>query len=157
MRKIKSYSLSLKGTLSFCFHSLLLLCYHTKTHRQWGIMFVFSIFYCHFFPPPHTSLLFLVLSSSHFSRETFCHLSEPLLLFFLPFLCHLYVRLFCSLPLWCSVQAMFHFLFRSLTSPFSSHSFSILSAPLYPWEKPSTKKHPKVSLLYHYQRCFSIT
>lgn len=81
----------MKRSLSFCCRSrtgtpLLLLCYHKKTHRRWWILFVFSIFSCHFSrppppSPPHlvicASLFFLVLSSSHFSPQTFLICLSP--------------------------------------------------------------------------------
>lgn len=143
MRKRKksySHNSSLKGSLSFCFHShartpLLLLCYHKKTHRQWGILFVFSIFSCHFSPPaPHYRHLFILPCSVllSFQSKKFSQLSEPHLLFILLFLCHFSMCLYFSLPLFGAFRQFSFFIF-SLCSFLIPSLFST-----FPMEKPES-------------------
>lgn len=114
-----------------CFFSVI-----TKRHTESGGS-------CSYPPPtPHPTPLtihaaylffFSVLSSQ---PKNFSHLSEPHLLFSVLFLCHF----FFSASVCCSVQPAFHFLFRSLASPFFLCSSSFRHSPLlFPFGKKINK------------------
>lgn len=118
-----------------CTH-LLFLRYHKKTHREWGDHVRVL--------PPHptqplslsTPLIYSFFLSSHLSPKTFLICLSPTS--YSPS-CFSATSFF-SASVCCSVQPAFHFLFRSLASPFFLCSSSFRHSPLlFPFGKKMNK------------------